>query len=80
MFFELQSIYFEFCFWVFKGIGFTFYNYITYFASFIFAFGKGCLWFLKIFVMFSISLILSLFLSSFRFFIISMNSSGLFLL
>ena len=31
-------IHFEFGFWVFKGIGFTFYNYITYFASFIIAF------------------------------------------
>ena len=35
------SLYFEFCFWVFKGIGFSFYNYITYFTSFIIAFGNS---------------------------------------
>ena len=34
------SLYFEFCFRVFKGIGFSFCNYITYFASFIIAFGN----------------------------------------
>ena len=33
-------LYFEFCFRVFKGIGFPFYNYITYFTSFIIAFGN----------------------------------------
>ena len=36
----------------------------------------GCLWFLMNFVVCSTSLILSLFLSSFRFFIISENSPG----
>ena len=34
------SLYFEFCFWVFKGIGFSFFNYITYSTSFIIAFGN----------------------------------------
>ena len=83
-----------------KGTEFTFYNYITYFASFNFAFGDslccvffpnveevnilfrfwGCLWLLMIFVVSSISLILSLFSCSSCFFIISVNSPGLFLL
>ena len=40
----------------------------------------GCLWILIIFVVSSISLILSLFSISSRFFITSVNSSGLFLL
>ena len=40
----------------------------------------GCLWLLIIFVVSNISLILSLFLSSSRFFIIYGNISGLFLL
>ena len=40
----------------------------------------GCRWLLMIFVVSSISLMLSLFLSSSGFFIISVNSSGLFLL
>ena len=35
------SFYFEFGFRVFKGIGFTFYSYIIYFASFITAFGNS---------------------------------------
>ena len=40
----------------------------------------GCLWLLMIFVVSSISLVLSLFSNSSRFFIISENSSGLFLM
>ena len=43
-FFVLQLkfvFYFEFGFRDFKSVGFTFYNYITYFASFIFAFGNS---------------------------------------
>ena len=40
----------------------------------------GCFWLLIIFVVSSISLILSLFAISSRFLIISVNSSGLFLL
>ena len=44
-FFELQLkslfIYYEFYFRVFKGIGFSFYNYITYFTSFILLLGNS---------------------------------------
>ena len=34
-------IYSEFCFWVFKGIRFSFHNYITYSTSFFLAFGNS---------------------------------------
>ena len=64
-------LYYEFCFRVFYGIEFFFYNCITYSISFIIAFGRClCCVFpecrrgensFKIFMVFSSSLILSLF-------------------